>query len=441
MLKLANIFSEGMVLQRDVPVKIWGEADCPVTVSVDMTSAVDYARDGKFCLTLPAHGAGGPYTMFIESGGEVQKINDVYFGDVFLASGQSNMALDLSDTKQKLDECDEVIRMYTVSGDSEIGRSFDGRDVWLPVTQDMARYISATASHFAVEIANTQKVPVGILSCNSGGSSIRSWISPETVETDPVFGPGTIWHFEVYRYEFNSTSYLYNQKLLTVAPYTIKAVLWYQGESDVADNSAYAYAHLFELLMADWRRLFENQDLQFIFAQITYGPPRRSHEIWQIVREQQLKLHLTVDGAHMITTGDVGDHKDLHPRDKKTVGHRFALAARGVLYGEDVQYRPPVCTEMALDGDVAVLKFADAGEGLYENAPLTFKCLSVKGHEFTGEYKIEGDTIRVWCEGHIPAVITFCFENDVEVHLYSSAGLPASPFRIGLPYSHSIGDS
>lgn len=440
MLKLANIFSEGMVLQRDVPVKIWGEADCPVTVSVDMTSAVDYARDGKFTLTLPPHGAGGPYTMFIEAGGEVRKINDVYFGDVFLAGGQSNMALDLECTGQTLDECSGVIRMYTVSGDSEIGRSFDGRDVWLSVTEENAAYVSALASHFATEIANTQNVPVGIISCNSGGSSVRSWISPETVASDPVFGPETIWHFEVYRYDFNSTSYLYKQKLLTVAPYTVKAVLWYQGESDVADNSAYKYAHLFELLMADWRCLFENDDLQFIIAQITYGPPRRNHEIWHIVREQQLLLHNTVDGVHMITTGDVGDHKDLHPRDKKTVGHRFALAARGILYGEDVICRPPVCREMTVDGDVAVLKFSDAGDGLYEDAPLTFKGISAKGHEFIGEYKIEGDTIRVWCEGHIPAVIYFCFENDVEVHLYSSAGLPASPFRIGAPYSLGVGD-
>ena len=440
MLKLANIFSDGMVLQRDVPVKIWGESDYPVTVSIDMTSDSDYAKDGKFTLTLPAHKAGGPYTMFIESGGEVKKINDVYFGDVFLAGGQSNMALDLEDTAQTLDECENVIRMYTVSGDSEIGRSFDGHDVWLSVTPDNAKYISALASHFAVEISNTQNIPVGIISCNSGGSSVRSWISPETVASDPVFGSETIWHFEVYRYEFNSTSYLYKQKLLTVAPYTVKAVLWYQGESDVADNSAYSYAHLFELLMADWRRLFEKDDLKFIFAQITYGPPRRDHEIWYIVREQQLKLHLADNDAYMVTTGDVGDHKDLHPKDKKTVGHRFALAARAVIYGENVEYRPPVCREMTLDGDVAVLKFSDAGDGLYENAPLTFKGMSAKGREFTGEYKIEGDTIRVWSKGHVPAVISFCFENDVEVHLYSSAGLPASPFRIGLPHSLDLGD-
>ena len=261
MLKLANIFSEGMILQRDVPVKIWGEADAPVTVSVDMTSATDFLHDGKFTLTLPPHKAGGPYTMFIESNGEVRKINNVYFGNVFLAGGQSNMALTLDSTGQSLDECNSVIRMYTVSGDSENGRSFDGRDVWLPVSQENAAYVSALASHFAVEIATAQKVPVGIISCNSGGSSIRSWISPETAATDPVFGPETIWHFEVYRYDFNSTSYLYRQKLLTVAPYTIKSVLWYQGESDVADNSAYKYAHLFELLMADWRRLFEKEDL------------------------------------------------------------------------------------------------------------------------------------------------------------------------------------
>lgn len=440
MLKLPRVFSDGMILQRDVPVRIWGEADYPVTVSVDMNSATDYVKDGKFSMTLPPHKAGGPYTMYIECAGEVIKFTDVYYGDVFLAGGQSNMALELSLTDQQLDDCDGVIRMFTVSGDSENGRSVNDRDVWVPISQKMAEYIAAGPSHFAVEIANTQKIPVGIVSCNSGGSSIRSWLSPETVVAEPMFSCHTIWHFEVYRYEFNIASYLYKQKLLTVAPYNIKAVLWYQGESDVADNSAYSYAHLFELLMADWRRLFMDDELPFVFAQISYGPPRRDHEIWYVIREQQLMLHLSDNGAHMITTGDIGDHGDLHPKDKKTLGHRFALAVRGILYGEDVQYRPPVCVDMSLDGDVAVLKFSDVGDGLYADAPLTFKGLSVKGHAFTGEYEICGDTVRVWCEGTIPAVVSFCFENDVEVHLFSSSGLPVSPFRIAVPESLAVGD-
>ncbi len=440
MIKLPKIFQSGMILQRDEPVRIWGEADHPVTVSVDMHSAVDFDRDGKFYLELPPHEAGGPYTMFIECGGEITKLYDIYFGDVFLAGGQSNMALTLAETEQQLEESDGVIRMYSVSGDSENGRSFDGRDVWLSVSQEMASYIAAGPSHFALEIAATQKIPVGIISVSSGGSSIRSWLSPETVAVEPMFSCHTIWHFEVYRYEFNKASYLYNQKLLTVAPYNIKAVLWYQGESDVADNSAYSYAHLFDLLMADWRKLFKSETLQFIFAQISYGPPRREHEVWNIIREQQLMLHLTDNGAHMITTGDVGDHNDLHPKDKKTVGHRFALAVRGIIYGEDVEYRPPVCIGMTVENNVAILKFADVGDGLYADAPLTFKGLSAKGHPFTGEYEIIGDTVRVWCEGIIPAVVTFCFENDVEVHLYSSSGLPASPFRIAVPESLAIGD-
>lgn len=433
MFKLANIFSDGIILQRDVPVRIWGKADYPVTVSVDCNTTVDFARDGKFSLTLPPHKAGGPYTMFIESEGIVQKINDVYFGDVYLASGQSNMEFDLLDTEQTLDECDGIVRMYAVSGESENGMTVKGRDVWMPITMELAEYVSAVPAHFAVEIANTQKVPVGIVACASGGSSIRSWISPETVASDPIFRPHTIWHYESYWFEFNSASYLYNQKLITIAPYTVKAVLWYQGESDVADNSAYCYAYLFELMMRDWRRLFEAPDLPFIFAQISYFPLRRPHEIPQIVREQQLFLHLTENnGATMISTGDVGDHHDLHPKDKKTIGHRFALAARSILYGEDIISRPPVCVSMELDGNTAVLKFEDAGDGLYETEPLTFKVLSQRGYETVGRYEIYGDTIRVTSDDKdSPAVVSFAFEPQAEVHLYSSAGLPASPFRIG----------
>ena len=99
-----------------------------------------------------------------------------------------------------------------------------------------------------------------------------------------------------------------------------------------------------------------------------------------------------------------------------------------------------LCKSMIVENNVAVLKFADVGDGLYADAPLEFKGLSVKGHPFNGEYEICGDVIRVWCEGIIPAVVSFCFENDVEVHLYSSSGLPASPFRIAVRESLAIGD-
>ena len=142
----------------------------------------------------------------------------------------------------------------------------------------------------------------------------------------------------------------------------------------------------------------------------------------------------------MITTGDIGDHNDLHPCDKKTLGHRFALAARGVIYGESVEHRPPVCVSMTVEDSVAIIKFADVGDGLYADAPLTFTGMSAKGHPFTGEYEICGDTVRVWCDGVVPAVVYFCFENDAEVHLFSSSGLPVSPFRIGVPESLAVGD-
>lgn len=437
MIKLPKIFSDGMILQRNEPVRIWGDADYPVTVSIDLHTTVDFSRDGKFYLEIPPHKAGGPYDMFIECAGEVIKIKDVYFGDVFLAGGQSNMALDLADTlengeDQALDVSEFTVRMFTVSGESEDGEAFDGRDVWLDVNHENGEYVSAVASHFAHAVSKEKNVPVGIVSCNSGGSSVRAWISPETVASDPVFGPGTVWHYEAYRYSFNAASYLYNQKLTTVMPYNVKAALWYQGESDVVDNSAFYYDHLLKLLIADWRRAFKSPELPFIYAQISYFPLRRPYEIPQVVRNQQLKLYLEGNkNVSMITAGDLGDHDDLHPLNKKPVGERFALAVRGIVYGDDIVYRPPVCTEMSLDGDVAVLKFRDVGEGLYEDQPLAFKVMSDNGHYSDGKYEICGDTIRVWSDGIVPASVCFCYEPQGEVHLYSSAGLPASPFIIG----------
>ena len=152
MIKLNKLFRDGMILQQGVPVKIWGEADYPVTVSVDMHSAVDYACNGKFSLTLPAHDAGGPYTMFVECAGEVSKIHDVYFGEVFLAGGQSNMAMTLEDLYQPLDSAEYPVRIFTTDREWEYSRRPETDERWIEISEENKHGISATASHFEIAL-------------------------------------------------------------------------------------------------------------------------------------------------------------------------------------------------------------------------------------------------------------------------------------------------
>ena len=433
MLKLPKIFQNGMILQRDVPVKIWGEADCPVTVSVDMHSDTDFLKDGKFSLTLPPHKAGGPYTMFIECGGEVTKLYDVYFGDVFLAAGQSNMGMPIDETEETLDDCDGIIRIFTPDRiwDEIDMRRPETDDRWIDISMENAHGISAAGSHFAVDIANKYGIPVGIVSCNQGASSIRSWISPETVAADPIFGPETKWHSDCDIFSFiNTPSEQYSERLVKIAPYTVKAVLWYQGESDADTPIAYSYKHLFELLVSDWRRLWGDPDLPFITTQITYHTVEFHSQIWEILREQQLLASEEGRNIGMITIGDAGAYGPIHPTEKKVVGKRLARYAMGMIYGEDLVYRPPVCRKANYENGKVILTFSDAGDGLYETKPLEFCLISADGLIRKAEYEISGDKVILDAQGFDAAEARFCFAPDLPVWLYSSAGLPASPFRI-----------
>ncbi|MBR6808458.1 MAG: hypothetical protein IKM46_08805 [Clostridia bacterium] len=435
MLKLPKIFQNGMVLQRDVPVKIWGEADCPVTVSIDMHSAVDFQHDGKFSLTIPPHEAGGPYTMFIECGGEIIKLHDIYYGDVFLAAGQSNMGMPIDETDETLDECDKVIRIFTPDRiwDEIDMRRPETDDRWIAISMENAHGISAAASHFAVDIANRYDIPVGIISCNQGASSIRSWLSPETVAKDPVFALNTRWHTDCDIFSFiNTPSEQYLERLVPLAPYTVKAVLWYQGESDADTPIAYSYKHLFELLVDDWRRLWNDADLPFITTQLTYHTVEFHSQIWEILREQQLAAADEGHNIGMITIGDAGAYGPIHPMEKKVVGKRLALYAMGMLYGENILYRPPVCRKATKSDGKVILSFSDAGEGLYETKPLEFYVISSDGLIRKAKYVISGSEVILDTEAFEVSEVRFCFAPDLPVWLYSSAGLPASPFRISV---------
>ena len=432
MMKLSPIFCDGMILQRDVPVRIWGEADKPVTVSLDFNSAVFWPTDGTFEITLPPHKAGGPYTMFVECGGVVTKLHDIYYGDVYLAGGQSNMGLTLADAPQELDKCENVVRIFTQDRKWECDKRPDTDMKWVEICEKNANGISAAASHFAIEIANTQNVPVGIVSCNQGASCIRTWISPETVEADPFFATKPKFHDDATIFPFNGYSDQYLERLVKVAPYTLKGVIWYQGESDAAESIAPHYAYMFDLMVKDWRRLFRNDDLPFITVQLTYHTVDRPDDRWDILREQQLKASLEGHNIGMIAIGDAGDLPDIHPKDKKTVGLRLARYARGMIYGENIVYRPPVCTEAAIDGTDVVLTFSDVGEGLYEKEPLAFFVDDVNGTEHKVDYEICRDKVRLMTDGISPIAVRFCYDAESAVYLYSSVGLTASPFKINI---------
>lgn len=432
MLELNFLFCDHMILQRQKDVKLWGKSDADVKVTVDGTTVTAKAEDGKFTAVLPPHEAGGPYVVRIENGSDVIEINDVYYGEVFLAGGQSNMGLTLKDAMQPLDECELPIRIFTPDRSWEWDKRPETDMQWVNICVENANGISAAASHFAIDIANSQNVPVGILSSNQGASCIRSWISPETIAADPLFAPDVKFHPDAQIFPFNGGSFLYNERTIHVAPYTIRGVIWYQGESDADVCIADKYAYMFDLMVKDWRKLWGDDDLPFIAVQLTYHTVEREEYQWEYLREQQLIAMQTQHNIGMITIGDVGDWPDIHPKNKKTVGQRLAIYARGMIFGEDIVYKPAICSRADFDGENVILTFENAGDGLYETEPHTFRLIMADGSESEARYEINGDKIKLYANGKKPKEVRFCFDCVTEVHLYSSVGLPASPFRINV---------
>lgn len=418
-----------MILQRDTSVCVWGSADAEVTLSLDGSCVSTSPTDGSFELMLPPHKAGGPYTMTLTSKDECMIFEDVYFGDVFIAGGQSNMGLTLAEAPQELVKSRHSVRMFTPDREWEYDRRPRTDMRWVEVCDENADGISAVASHFATELSAELDIPVGIVSCNQGATCVRTWISPETCASDAFLSSDPTFHSDAYEFPFNTYSHQYNERLLALAPYTAKGVIWYQGESDCSREIAPHYAHMFDLMVRDWRRLWRNEELPFITVQLTNYIKYRPDDAWEIVREQQLSAAQVGHNIGMITTGDVGDLEDIHPKNKKTVGQRLALYARGMIYGEDILYRPPVCIRAERDGESVRLCFSDVGEGLYESEELEFIVLDANGVERAAKYKLCGDSVLL-CDVADADEVRFCYTTESRVALYSSVGLPAAPFRI-----------
>lgn len=429
---VAPIFCDHMILQRDTLVRVWGKAQSEVTLSVDGICEKCMPTDGSFELSLPPHEAGGPYTVTVMGDGESMTFSDVYYGDVFIAGGQSNMGLTLADAPQELAETSCPVRMYTPDREWECDRRPRTDMRWVEVCVENADGISAVASHFATELSAARDIPVGIVSCNQGATCIRSWISPETCAADEFFAAAPKFHEDAELFPFNGYSDQYNERLLALAPYTVKGVIWYQGESDCAESIAPHYAYMFDLMVRDWRRIWRDDDLPFITVQLAYYIEYRPDDAWQIVREQQLRASLEGHNIGIVTTGDVGDLNDIHPRDKKTVGKRLARYARGMLYGEDIVYKAPICTRAVRDGDKIVLEFANTGDGLYETQRLSFCVTDKNGNTANPNYTLDNSRIILDATGIDAESVSFAYTTHSDVRLYSSVALPASQFKITL---------
>lgn len=466
-----GLFVDHAVLQRDVPLKVWGTADAGerVTVTLNGATASATADDrGAWRVELPAQPAGGPYTLRI-AGKTTVEVNDVLIGEVWLASGQSNMHMPMRennpwsagvlDFEKEIAAADHPqIRIF------DVGRAFaeqpatDLKGAWAVTTPKAAANFSATSYYFARSLHRTLNVPVGIVHSSVGASSISAWTSRAALESNPLNQlaafdkrirdyPAALEKYEATkkpgaklndpdrpkdpRTSVSSPTLLFNGMIAPVVGYPIRGAIWYQGESNAFKPDGYAQS--MARLVGDWRGRWGQGDFPFYFVQLPGHGARiaePSDHNWARMREQQALAARQIPNAGMAVTIDVGEAVS-HPRDKRSVGERLARVALARTYGQPIEFSGPVFRAMRVAGDEVRVAF-DHAEGLKSKGdPLKGFAIAGADQKFAwAEARVEGNEVVLRSAAvSNPVAVRYAWAEDPECNLTNASGLPAVPFR------------
>ncbi|KPK85652.1 MAG: hypothetical protein AMJ81_03180 [Phycisphaerae bacterium SM23_33] len=479
--KLPALIGDNMVLQRGLEVPIWGWADSgeKVTVAIaGLKAAATADSQGNWKLKLGPVQGEGPHVMTVAGRNSIE-VRNVLVGEVWVCSGQSNMA---RATAQAQDGAEEVaaaelpgIRLFQVKHAMATEPQKDVSGQWVQCSPKTVGGFSAVGYFFGREIHRGLKVPVGLIHSSWGGTAARVWMSQTALESDPVLrgivGEWRRQRQEVYprqmaAYEKQLAGWQaaaekaraegkapppkpgapadpdgtwfapgsrYNAMIAPLMPCGIRGVIWYQGESDA--RWAGIYERTMALLIRSWRRQWGQGDFPFLFVQLAnYMSPQAEpvqRSGWAEVRDAQ-RRNLSVPHTAMAVAIDIGEAGNIHPTNKKAVGQRLALAARARVYGEKLGYSGPLYDSMSVEGDRVRVRFKHVGGGLAARggALKGFAISGKDGRWVWAEAGIDGDAVVVWSQSvKQPAAVRYAWANNPICNLYNKEGLPASPFR------------
>jgi sialate O-acetylesterase len=478
--RLASVLSDHMVLQRDKPAAIWGWADPGESVTVSFagqSKSATAGTEGKWMLKLDALTASAEPRVLIATckDGHKAEVKDVLVGEVWLGSGQSNMEMAVAGVENSAAEQAAanfpLIRYYGESSASAETPQAEGKGLWQSCTPANVRRFSATLYFFGREIHREVGVPVGLISSAVGATHIESWISAEAqsadVETKAEFDsqlrgythfneakaralyenqlaawgplaekakaenkalPNKPYDIIAARKRKGPPAGLHNGKIFNLAPFTLRGVLWYQGESNAGKPGLY-HKQLTQLVTS-WRTLW-NDELPFAWVQLpNFTSPG---EGWPRVRESMLKT-LELPKTGMAITIDLGDAKDIHPKNKQDVGKRLSYWALGTVYGKNVPaISGPLPAGSTIKGNAITVSFKHTNGGLKSitGGPLTgFQIAAADQQWKPADAKIVGDAVVISSsEVDQPVAVRYAWKDWPDYSLANGAGLPSSPFR------------
>jgi len=469
--RLAGIFGDDMVLQQGRKIPVWGRADPGEEIKVsfsDQSATTKADRDGRWRVELGPFMIQGGRLLIVEGATNRIEYTHVCVGEVWVCSGQSNMNWPVAranDAKREIEESySPRLRLYTVPRRVAGEPMEDVAGSWVICGPETVGSFSAVAYYFGRELRELG-IPVGLVHASWGGTPAEAWTSPGALEKDPKLHPIVKrWDDALARFPKAQAKFqeaiaawqksgrkgrrprpplgpkhphraggLYNGMIAPLVDFPVRGVIWYQGESNAA--RAAEYRTLFPALIRDWRARWKHDGMYFFFVQLAnfkfvqVGPVESQ---WAELREAQ-RLTLTEPATAMAVTIDIGEARDIHPKNKQEVGRRLALPALALIHGQKVVYSGPMYASHEVRAQRIILRFTHVGGGLRtrDGKPLNgFAIAGADGKYRWARCRIEGDTVVVWALlMRAPKSVRYAWADNPVCNLINKEGLPASPFQ------------
>ena len=485
--RMPAIFGSQMVLQRDMPVPVWGWADAGEEVTVTFqgqTKSTKADAEGKWSVKLDALSVGAPANLIVKGKNQLA-FDDVLVGDVWVCSGQSNMEWSINSAidpdLESLSSKNNKLRLFHLLKASSTTPKTDCTGKWVASAPDKVGGFSAVAFFFGRQLQQTLDVPIGLINTSWGGTRAEAWTSAEGMASRGEFKPiidswakiETEYPQKKAAYDValekwkkesaeataagkkpaaqpaapmdpNTTPHrqtnLYNAMIAPIVPYGIKGAIWYQGESNA--GRAEQYRTLMATLIKSWRAAWKQGDFPFYQVQLANFKAKKDQpgdSDWAELREAQVISSEAAAPGGVACIIDIGAIKDIHPKNKQDVGKRLARLALVDLYGYagKVARSGPTYRSMDIKDGKIVLHFDNLGEGglkgllSYYGEPLTGFSIAGEDKKFVwGDAKIDGSTVVVSSKDVAnPVAVRYNWADNPSGNLYNAVYLPAYPFR------------
>ena len=466
-LKLMDLFSDGMVLQQKSKTKIWGISNENTTINIESSwgvkSSTEADANGNWITEIDTPKAGGPYSMKITDGIKTKEIKDILIGEVWFASGQSNMEMSLEGylpaepidnaEEEILNSLNDNIRMFTVTNNVTLSKIDTVGGKWLKSNPENSRYFSATGYFFAKKLQKDLGIPIGIISSNWGGTPAESWVSEEKLRTLKDFDKDIDALYKRYENFQNQPVpldknkgnvkdanpkgcclslpvVLYNAMVNPIINYKIAGVIWYQGESNVP--RAKQYQKLFPLMINDWRNKW---GYQFPFYFVQLAPFKYDGESKDKLAElrdaQRLTLKLPKTGM-AVSLDNTKDFHLIHPTNKESVGLRLAYIALNRKYNKEIVDSGPLYKSKLINKNKITIEFDYVGSGLTKKGDklLEFEIAGKNKKFIKANAQIKNNKVLVWNNKiSNPKYVRYGWKDTSTASLFNKEGLPASSFN------------